>query len=132
MGKINRKIKIIDVDDNYDDLKLQIQDSTTETIQEDEILEKKPALKRQVSVKKVKPIQEVKEPVEEVKKEVEPVVEPVEETIPEVETIEEPVKEVKPDKNVRVQELVECPDCHKMITPKSFKYSHKKRVVLIR
>ena len=35
-------------------------------------------------------------------------------------------QEVKPDKKVRVQELVECPDCKKMITPKSFKYSHKK------
>jgi hypothetical protein len=51
--------------------------------------------------------------------------------------VEEPVKAVednlvqveevkKPDKTVRVQELVECPDCKKMITPKSFKYSHKK------
>jgi predicted RNase H-like nuclease (RuvC/YqgF family) len=52
MVKINRKIKIIDVDDNYDDLKLQIQDEAIEPIQE-EILEKKPVLKRQASVKKL-------------------------------------------------------------------------------
>ena len=51
MVKINRKIKIIDVDDNYDDLKLQIQDEAIEPIQE-EMLEKKPIIKRQASVKK--------------------------------------------------------------------------------
>jgi hypothetical protein len=68
-------------------------------------------LNRQPSVKKVKPVEEVKQ-----------------EPIPEVEEDEqEPIQEpVKPDKKVRVQELVECPDCNKMITPKSFKYPHKK------
>jgi len=115
MVKINRKIKIIDVDDNYDDLKLQIQD---EAIHEEEVPCVPPVLKRQVTVKKVKPIQ----PVEEVKQE--PIQEPVEEV--KQEPIPEPIQEVEPVKNVRVQELVECPDCHKMITPKSFKYSHKK------
>jgi hypothetical protein len=141
MVKINRKIKIIDVDDNYDDLKLQIQDEAIEPIQEEEILEKKPVLKRQVSVKKVKPVEEKQEPIPEVEpvEEVKPV-EEKQEPIPEVEPVELPcgrrhcaeVKEVSchsagpTGQNVRVQELVECPDCHKMITPKSFKYSHKK------
>jgi hypothetical protein len=120
MVRVNRKIKIVDVDYNYDDLKLQIQDEVIEPIQEEEVPCVPPVLKRQVTVKKVKPIQEPIQPVE-----------PVEEVKEPVEEVKEPVEEVKqepiqPDRNVRVQELVECPDCHKMITPKSFKYSHKK------
>ena len=132
-----RKIKIVDVD-TYEDLQLQIQyeevkpEPMQESIQEVKVVKKRqpsvkrmpkaqepveqeptqaePVLKRQPSVKKVKPVEEVKqEPIQEVE--------------------EGPIQEpVKPDKKVRVQELVECPDCNKMITPKSFKYSHNKNV----
>jgi hypothetical protein len=58
---------------------------------------------------------------------------PVEEPSAPVKEVEEPetpcgLRTNAPDKKVRVQELAECPDCNKMITPKSLKYSHKKNV----
>jgi len=141
-----RKIKIVDVDDNYDDLKLQIQ----EPVQEKQELEPyvlKPVKKeKRVVVKKDKALlHDVAEQVKPVVEEVKPVVEeqpadvgqvkPVVEDDKPVENNLLQVAQVKPDschtagptrQKVRVQELMECPDCKKMITPKSFKYSHKK------
>jgi hypothetical protein len=38
--------------------------------------------------------------------------------------IEEPNCIIK-DQNIKITELVECPDCHKKMTLKSLKYSHK-------
>ncbi len=130
-----RKIKIVAVDDNYEDLQLQIQDNAIEPIPEP-IQEVKAVKKRQAPIKKEKPVEQVKqEPIPEVKpvmkrqpsvKKVKPVKqvdEPVNEPIEEAEEVrqEQPVEpvEVIPDKRVRVQQLVECPDCNKMITPKS-------------
>jgi protein TonB len=138
------KIKVVDVD-IYEDVQLQIQDNIVEQEPIPEpVQEVKVVRKRQPTVKKA-PVEEVKpEPIPEPIPEITPVLkrqqsvkkvkEPVEfveeikhEPIPDVEEEEE----AKTDRKVRVQELVECPDCHKMITPKSFKYSHKKRVLLI-
>jgi len=126
-----RKIKIVDAEESYDDLKLQIQDDAVETKPEVEPEQevKQPEVwnkvisrkeKRTVTIqrdKKIKPVEEVIRAVADLS--IEPVKEPVEE-------VEEQQSVAKPDKNVRVQELVECPDCNKMITPKSLKYSHKK------
>jgi uncharacterized protein YnzC (UPF0291/DUF896 family) len=133
-----RKIKIIDNEGNDDDLKLQIlEEATTEAVVEPVV--EKPLLKRKASVNKVKelpcgkrpsavkPVEEEVKPVEEEVKPVEPVIEVIELPFGKRPSADEPAEQVvKPDKKVRVQELVECPDCKKMITPKSFKYSHKK------
>ena len=57
---------------------------------------------------------EVSKPIEEVK----PIIEEVKPIIEEVKTIEI-------NKNIKITELVECPDCNKKMTKKSLKYSHK-------
>ena len=36
-----------------------------------------------------------------------------------------PVEEPKASKNIKAVELVECPDCHKKLTPRALKYSHQ-------
>jgi len=116
-----RKIKIVDVD-NYEDVQLQIQDEPegqVETIPEvepEQVKAVKAPAKRQPAVKKA-PVEEVTLAVADLS--LEPVKEPVKE-------VEEP-EVLKPDRKVRVQELAECPDCNKMITPKSLKHTHKKK-----
>ena len=69
---------------------------------------------------------------------IEPVNEPIEikqEVIEKIETVEEPI-EVQPVEETavtqpesttktRVQELIKCNKCNKMVTPKALKYSHK-------
>jgi hypothetical protein len=60
-----------------------------------------------------------------------PVIEEVKPIIEEVKPIEvKPIEEDKPvEKNIKITELVECPDCHKKMTKKSLKYSHKQNCI---
>jgi hypothetical protein len=111
-----RKIKIVDAAESYDDLKLQIQDDAVETKPEVEQPVISRSEKRTVTIqrgKKIKPVEEVTLAVADL-------------SIEPVKLVEEP-EVLKPDKKVRVQEFAECPDCNKMITPKSLKYSHKNK-----
>lgn len=100
-----KAIKVIDVEPEIE--------SVVETVIEpviDSIIESVVKPKRQPRVKKVKPVMEF------IPEEIEPIIlEVIEPIIPEViETI------VKP-----VIEKVQCPDCQKMVSSKSLKYSHK-------
>ena len=49
---------------------------------------------------------------------------PIIEQPPETE-VKQPEKQTEPDKHVRVNELVPCPKCQKMVTQKTLNYSHK-------
>ena len=68
---------------------------------------------------------EVTKPIEEVK----PIIEEVKPIIEEVKPIIEEVKPVEVNKNIKITELVECPDCNKKMTKKSLKYSHKQNCI---
>jgi hypothetical protein len=43
--------------------------------------------------------------------------------------IEESIEVVKENKNIKITEMVECPDCNKKMTIKSLKYSHKQNCI---
>ena len=104
----------------------QTQDNETVAIPEVVVVKKKRDRK-----KKLEPIEEAQEPVPEPAKapEPDPVKAPEPEPVKEQEP--EPVKEQEPEpiveekKKIRTQQLIECPDCKKMLTTRTLKYSHQ-------
>ena len=141
MYRMPRKLKVVDLETN--EVKT-INETTTEepvvqpvveTASEDNHdvpdSEAEPVVvkkKRAPRPKKQRDAKAILEPVKE--EELVKVEEPIK-SDPEPVKVEEPVKSdpvpVKTEEkaNIRTQELVECPDCHKKLTQRTLKYSHQ-------